>query len=620
MRRSCIVPMFLLPALLPLASLAATIPTPTANPSPATGTTTTLTEGTVTGLGTITSYTWATSGTVPAPVAFTVNGSSSAKTTKAVFTKAGTYNFVVTVKGSTGTGTSSQVQVKVNQTMSTVVFPGSATVDKSSTKKFTAAQYDQFGAKAASQPKFTWTLSNTSVATTSTSSDGLTYTVTSKTTTGSYTITATGNNASGTAVYTIADRGALLTAAKTNIKHVFIIMQENRSFDNYFGKYKPSDTAQKIETIPSGLMYSDKGIAKSPAASGDYNGPDYPHLYANANAIIGDGNSRYLQPATFLAQASGATAVMDYYSATDLPGYYQLAKNFVLQDHMFEAAKSWSKVSHLYLFSGWSAECSTCSTTIGADSTHGNDFVPTATTYDWNSLGGLIGNTVMWRVFKGVGWSRGASTTSCGSADRDNTDDVQQIWNPLKTFNDSAAYYVDTNVGQLSFLETMDHHMVPAVNWIVPGDSVSEHAGEGDLRFGHDYVVSIIQGIMNNSGLWNSSVIFLSWDDWGGLFDHVTPPKTTDGYGYGIRVPGLVISPYAKKGVVDNQILSHDAYAKFIEDLFLNSTRVNSKAGTTKDNRPEQRENDPILGDLLYDFDFSRALPTVTMSCSTAPQ
>jgi len=105
---------------------------------------------------------------------------------------------------------------------------------------------------------------------------------------------------------------------------------------------------------------------------------------------------------------------------------------------------------------------------------------------------------------------------------------------------------------------------------------------------------------------WDSTAIFLSWDDWGGFYDHVVPP-TADANGYGLRVPGLVISPYAKQGYIDHQTLSFDAYVKLIEDLFLGGQRIDPVTDGRADPRPDVRENAPQLGDLLQDFDFSQS-------------
>ena len=122
---------------------------------------------------------------------------------------------------------------------------------------------------------------------------------------------------------------------------------------------------------------------------------------------------------------------------------------------------------------------------------------------------------------------------------------------------------------------------------------------------GQAYVTSLINAVMQGPD-WESTAIFLSWDDWGGFYDHLAPPSV-DQNGYGLRVPGLVISPYAKKGFIDHQVLSFDAFVKFIEDDFLSSQRIDPKTDGRPDPRPTVRENVQILGDLRNDFDFDQA-------------
>ena len=121
---------------------------------------------------------------------------------------------------------------------------------------------------------------------------------------------------------------------------------------------------------------------------------------------------------------------------------------------------------------------------------------------------------------------------------------------------------------------------------------------------GQAYVTGLINTIMRSPD-WDSTAIFLAWDDWSGFYDHVKPPGV-DHQGYGIRVPGLVISPYAKQGYVDHQTLSFDAYLKFIEDDFLHGLRIDPRSDGRPDSRPDVRENTKILGNLARDFDFDR--------------
>jgi len=142
------------------------------------------------------------------------------------------------------------------------------------------------------------------------------------------------------------------------------------------------------------------------------------------------------------------------------------------------------------------------------------------------------------------------------------------------------------------------------VSWVVPSGDVSEHP-DAPISYGQSYVTSLINAVMRSPD-WRSSAIFLSWDDWGGFYDHVAPP-VVDENGYGLRVPGIVISPYAKAGYIDHQTLSFDAYDKFIEDDFLQGQRLDPKTDGRSDPRPDVRENERILGNLLSDFDFNQA-------------
>ena len=160
------------------------------------------------------------------------------------------------------------------------------------------------------------------------------------------------------------------------------------------------------------------------------------------------------------------------------------------------------------------------------------------------------------------------------------------------------------NIQTLSaYLRAAKTGTLPAVSWIVPSDPDSDHP-PASVHRGQAYVTAVINAAMKSPD-WKSTAIFLSWDDWGGFYDHVKPPRV-DRNGYGLRVPGIVISPYAKKGFIDHQTLTSDAYLKFIEDDFLGGARLNPKTDRRPDSRPNVRENASMLGDLVKDFDFSQ--------------
>jgi phospholipase C len=138
------------------------------------------------------------------------------------------------------------------------------------------------------------------------------------------------------------------------------------------------------------------------------------------------------------------------------------------------------------------------------------------------------------------------------------------------------------------------------------------------IATGQAYVTNLINTIMKGPD-WDSTAIFLAWDDWGGFYDNVAPPAV-DANGYGLRVPALVISPYARKGYIDHQTLSFDAYNRFIEDDFLGGQRLDPSTDGRPDRRPTVRENVPVLGNLVQDFDFSQPpQPPVLLPTHPAP-
>jgi hypothetical protein len=133
---------------------------------------------------------------------------------------------------------------------------------------------------------------------------------------------------------------------------------------------------------------------------------------------------------------------------------------------------------------------------------------------------------------------------------------------------------------------------LPAVSWVTPSGPDSDHP-PASIHRGQAYVTAVINAAMKSPD-WKSTAIFLAWDDWGGFYDHVVPPAV-DQNGYGLRVPAITISPYARKGFIDHQTLSSDAYLKFIEDDFLGGARLNPAT----DGRPDVREDEPTLGNLV---------------------
>jgi phospholipase C len=236
------------------------------------------------------------------------------------------------------------------------------------------------------------------------------------------------------------------------------------------------------------------------------------------------------------------------------------------------------------------------------------DFGPephAAPDYAWTDLTYLLHRQgVSWAYYVGTGPEPDCETGAMVCKYNGQDPRTPGIWNPLPSFDTVRHDAQLGNVRDTSTLFTAAQRgHLPAVSWVIPNGVVSEHP-DSSIHTGQAYVTRIINAIMRSKD-WSSTAIFLAWDDWGGFYDHVAPP-TVDGNGYGFRVPGLVISPYARRGYVDHQRLSFDAFTKFIEDDFLGGSRIDPSTDGRPDPRPDVRERARGLGNLGRDFEFSQ--------------
>jgi phospholipase C len=417
------------------------------------------------------------------------------------------------------------------------------------------------------------------------------------------------------------------------IKHVIIIMQENRSFDSYFGTFPGADGIPMDDGKPTVCVPDPRaGTCVAPFHdAADINGGG-PHGAVNAVADIDGGKMDgfidqaekgqrgCLDPNNPACSASATPDVMGYHDAREIPNYWRYAKEFVLQDRMFEPNASWSLPEHLFQVSEWSAFCprhdapDLCVNALqnpGLPLDFGARTLPNGQPrkppiYAWTDLTYLLHkNGVSWGYYVVEG-----TEPDCDDDEAMSCTPVQQnaktpgIWNPLPSFDTVREDGELGNVQSVeNFFDQAKNGKLPAVVWVVPSGPVSEHPPAA-VSDGQAYVTSLINAVMEGPD-WRSSAIFLAWDDWGGFYDHVVPPSV-DQNGYGLRVPGLVISPYAKHGYIDHQTLSFDAYVKFIEDDFLGGQRLDPATDGRPDPRPTVREDVPLLGDLRQDFDFDQ--------------
>ena len=332
---------------------------------------------------------------------------------------------------------------------------------------------------------------------------------------------------------------------QTPIKHFIVMMQENHTFDNYFGTYPGADGFPSDTKMPVDPKNPDAGYVE-PWHIGNSTITDLSHSGSTFTEQFNNGNMDGFVSALNRRNQDGKVA-MGYYDDRDIPYYWNLADNYVLFDRFFSSAKDGSFANHMYWVAGIPpvADRGQELATYLAD-------VPTifdrleASGVTWKFYVQNYDPTITYRDLGTVG-NRAS----------------QVVWVPLLNFDrflddpnlsshivDLDQYFVDLRAGTL-----------PSVAYIIPSGA-SEHPPQYPAT-GMRYVKNLIQELMR-SQYWDSSAFMLLYDDWGGWYDHVSPPQI-DEYGYGPRVPGLLVSPYARKGYVDSTELDFTSVLKFIE-------------------------------------------------------
>ncbi len=405
----------------------------------------------------------------------------------------------------------------------------------------------------------------------------------------------------------------LLSAASASsipqLQHVIIIMQENRSFDSYFGTYPGANGIPMKNGHPNDCN-PDPVSHQCVYSYHDHSETTYggPHDSLNVVRDINGGKMNGFVKSAWLGRSLNGHEAMAYHDAREIPDYWAFAHDYVLQDAMFSSTTEWSLPAHLYMVSEWSAVCQLIGYPLSCQSADPYS-LPQPGGYAWTDITWLLHRAdVSWKYYVFLGQS--PDVINPGQDDgvhgiyMPQSATIPSIWNPLPLFADVAEDHQLHNIVDGSgFYADARNGTLPAVSWVVPDYRTSEHPNKSPA-VGMKYVSGLVHAVMAGPD-WNTTAIFVTWDDFGGLYDHVIPP-TVDGYGYGLRVPALVISPWAKHGYIDHQLLSFDAYNKFIEDLFLGGQRLDPRTDGRLDSRPDVRENYSGLGNLLNDFNFPR--------------
>src|SRR2546426_459115 len=311
--------------------------------------------------------------------------------------------------------------------------------------------------------------------------------------------------------------------ATNPIKHIVIIVKENHTFDNYFGTYPNANGVNSTLVNRYNLYHLN-----------DTN-PDstFTGLSANWQSAHKAYDNGKMDRFNYLTSSQNTTTPFGYYDHTQIPYYWDYASQFVLFDNFFTSAMSISVPNYQYILSAQMNPDPKFLNNPPYDQQASMDNYTTI-------LNVLDSKNISWKFYHG--WL-----------------DAPRYFSTLNNTQDRA-----NDVPEGNLFTDISANNLPSVSFTTP--SQSEHQPPQDIKLGEDATVSILNAIMT-SPYWNSTAVFITWDDYGGWYDHV-PPLQVDGFGYGFRAPLLIISPYAKQGFVDHTLGDHSSFLKFIETLY----------------------------------------------------
>jgi len=377
-------------------------------------------------------------------------------------------------------------------------------------------------------------------------------------------------------------------ASKTPIKHIVYIIKENRTYDNLFGRFPKGDGAA------TGVTYDGRVVPLTDL-------PDKQiDLQHNHWSAVQDMNGGQMNGFSRVLDKAGEHTMGAYTTASpgQLPAYWGWAKRYALGDRMFTSVPSSSYPNHLYAVAGQSDGVidgpSIGTRWWGCDGPP-DVTVPIASRDTMSvagrksvclnipSVAGLINSRhhVSWGTYGampgqlGYGWV--ALDAVKGVRERP---DWGRHYAPWQWFTS------DVTQGYL-----------PSISWITPPFDESDHPGGPSLCAGENWTARMVNTVMR-SPLWKSTAIVIVWDDFGGFYDHVTPPGV-DRFGLGIRSPLLVISPWAKRGI-DHTTYDFTSVIKFASENFglplltSRERRANSLRSAFQFRRPLPRWTAPI--------------------------
>ena len=348
--------------------------------------------------------------------------------------------------------------------------------------------------------------------------------------------------------------------------HVVILIQENRSFDNFFATYPGADGATYGYDHLGHKVYLKKSVLAFENLSHSHFSfvKEYDHGKMDGFDLV-KRNSRktgFKVPAHHYAYR--------YVDPSYIQPYWTLAQQYVLADHMFPTQSSGSFTGHQDLIAG------------GTEVEPGKSVIDFPTGGPWGC--DAAGGTVTSLITTTGNYLRDKGPFPCFSYPtlRDVLDAGQISWRyfvPAETFGAGRAWDAFDGIRVVRYgpewksnvinpptqiFKAIQDGWLPAVSWLVPDALESDHPGDHIRDRGPSWVANVIDAI-GESPYWNSTAIVVVWDDWGGEFDHVAPPQL-DGQGLGFRVPCLIVAPYARRGYVSHTQYEFGSILRFIED------------------------------------------------------
>jgi phospholipase C len=356
------------------------------------------------------------------------------------------------------------------------------------------------------------------------------------------------------------DAAAVETA--TPIKHVVFVVKENRTFDNMFGLFPGANG------VSVGL---DRGEPRTLTQALDEIPEDIKHCYQCAIQAWNEGE---MDGFATISDAADRFAYTQFRPG-DLPNYWHWAQEYVLGDNFFASAHGPSFPNHLYtiaaqsggtrdnpdqaldllrerhretgLFKAWGCDSIEEASVQVYDSEGVVKRVPPC--FDFLTEADLL-------MEAGLPWAYYAATQEQNGYLWSAYDAVRHIREDEEIWQ-SHVFPVD------DFVPQAQAGLLPPVTWVTPRFELSEHP-EYSMCHGENWTTEIVNAVME-SPHWGDTAIFITWDDYGGFYDHVPPPQVDD-FGFGVRVPLLIISPYAKRGFVTSELGEFSSVLRFMED------------------------------------------------------